>query len=93
MVRMESVSKITCLGLKMTVIRYLELFSFLIPLCMWLFVTEFVTLGKNLPFYKAVENNIPHGGISKKRKKSRPLFTIIFRPKETILDTYSILNL
>ena len=70
-------------------------FYFKIPPCgkMVIFVTEFVIWGKNLPFYKAVENNIPHGGISKKRKKSRPLFTIIFRPKETILDTYSILNL
>ena len=28
-----------------------------------IFVTEFVSLGKNLPFYEVSENNFLHGGI------------------------------
>ena len=42
-------------------------------------------------FYEVRESSLPHGGISK-IFFSRPLFTIIFRPKIVFLDTDSILR-
>jgi hypothetical protein len=57
-------------------------------------ITEFVILRKNHPFYELRKNEFPgsrfpHGETSK--KISRPLFTIISRPKFLFFDTDSIL--
>ena len=42
-------------------------------------------------FYEVRESSLSHNGI-KKKKNSRPLFTIIFRQKIVFLDTDSILR-
>ena len=57
---------------------------------MVIFITEFVILGKNLPFYEVRENSLPDGGISKIFFLDH--FIIIFRPKMVILDTDCILR-
>ena len=55
-----------------------------------IFITEFVLLTKTPPFYEGNSFNrkrLAHGGIF-----SRPLFTIIFRPKILKFHPYSILT-
>ena len=59
-----------------------------------IFVTEFVIFCKNSPFYELVLI-LPQRLCEWRNFKnnfSRSLFTIIFRPKIVILDTYSILS-
>ena len=79
MVKMESVSKITIFGLKIDCKKMLYNFFFF----------ETPTYGKWV-IYEVKENNFPNWGIS---KKSRPLGTIIFRPKMVILGTNSLLKM
>ena len=56
---------------------------------MVIFVTEYVILGKIVPFYEVSEKRgFPDGGILK-IFNSRPLITIIFMTKMVVLDTYS----
>ena len=77
--KMEYVSKINIFGLKMMVKSGLEKIFFKIPPC-----EHHVILIKTPLLYEVNSFN--------RKKFSRPLFTIIFRPKILILGTYSILS-
>ena len=59
-----------------------------------IFITEFVLLDLNPHFYEVNQEvwKRPCAWRNFKNIFSRPLFTIIFRPKILILDTYSILS-
>ena len=82
---MESLSKNTIFGLKMMVKSGLKNPSIQEDTYLYYWTCDFGH------FKEVKKNSIPHGGISK-RFFSRPLFTIIFSPKNVFLDADSILR-